>query len=601
MGLILTTLSTGTNLGLLVSAWGVVATSVAWARHTHHTSTNHELRHHLDRHTSATAWQVDCQLRVVATSGNDHGALCQYLHDLIGMPIHELVHEHHRDHLREQHEKALTGLNCEFEAFYFDRQYRISLQPLLSRSGKVKGVSGVALDISEVHRLRQQLDHERHVDDLTGLATRTRFYDRLSQGLHITARSGKKIAVLAVDIDRFKYVNEGNGHNAGDALLRGAADRLRTLLRQADTVARLGADDFAAILIDMESADRAAIVATKIARAFELPFFIEGIQVYVTVSVGIALSPHDGNAPDILLGNAETALSFAKMSGGNTFHFYAIEMHHQIADRVALESALRTALTEDQLSVYYQPIIGREGRVVCLEALVRWRHPVLGFLAPDRFIPMAEETGLIVPLGELVLRHACRDFAQLTDLYEYPLKMAINLSPRQFDDPDLLSTITNAIEINAIDPLNIELELTESTLMRNMESAIEALGRLKSTGVSIAIDDFGTGYSSLSYLKRLPIDTLKIDRSFVMELPGDDNAAAIIAAVCDLAHALKLEVVAEGVETPEQLKSLLDLGCDRLQGYLFSRPVPLATLITALEQPTFFTPDSPDFSIQTNG
>jgi diguanylate cyclase (GGDEF)-like protein/PAS domain S-box-containing protein len=592
MDSVLPVLATPTDLAFLVTAWGIAATGVAWVRFSHQTSPQNGLRQQIDRMTAATAWQVDSHLRVVATSGDEQSALGVYLHDLIGAPIHELVHEDHRDLLRDQHERALLGNDCQFEASYFDRRYRITLEPVRNRRERIVGVSGIALDITETYKLREELDHERHVDDLTGLATRTKLYDRLSQALHITSRSGKKVVVLAIDIDRFKFVNEGSGHSAGDALLRAAADRLRTLLRRADTVARLGADDFAAVLVDVESADKAAIVATKVAKAFEVPFFINGAQVYVTVSVGIAMSPHDGQTPDELFGNAETALSFAKLNGGNTFHFYAMEMHTQIADRMALETSLRAALADDQLDVYYQPLVGRDGRIIALEALVRWRHPMLGFMTPDRFIGLAEETGLIIPLGELVLRHACRDFAEMKRVYDGPLTLAVNLSPRQFDKDELLETIVRVIRESGVDATNIELELTESTLMRNMDLAIDILQSFKDIGVTIAIDDFGTGYSSLSYLKRLPIDTLKIDRSFVMELPGDDNAAAIISAICDLAHALDLEVVAEGVETPEQLERLLALGCDRLQGYLFSRPVPLETLLPMLYDPQFFEPGS---------
>lgn len=589
MGPLLSSQAATTGIEMMMFGGIVAALSSIWTRRYERTLPAHSLRQHLDRFMAGTAWRVDAHLRVTATSGDDRGPFGRHLHELVGAPISQLLDEQYQEHFQEQHERALGGLSCEFDAKYFERYFHIVLEPLRDGSGFVTGVQGIAVDKTETHALREQLDHERHVDDLTGLATRTRFYDRLSQALHITARSGKKIAILAIDIDRFKLVNEGNGHAAGDSLLRATADRLRTLLRKADTVARLGADDFAAILVDVDTADKAAVVATKVARAFEMPFFIEGVQLHVTVSIGISLSPHDGHSPDMLLGNAETALSFAKINGGNTFHFYAIEMHHQIADRVALEAALRTALSDDELEVYYQPIVNREGRIASLEALVRWRHPVLGFLAPDRFIPLAEETGLIVQLGELVLRHACNDFIKMTEIYDGPLKMAVNLSPRQFDDEELLTTITRVIDASGIDPNCLELELTESTLMRNMDAAIELLERIKASGVSISIDDFGTGYSSLAYLKRLPIDTLKIDRSFVIELPDDGHASAIISAVTDLAHALRLEVIAEGVEEPEQLRCLLEIGCDRLQGYLFSRPVSLGSLLPMLRDPQMFT------------
>jgi len=539
-------------------------------------------------HLPIIYWQTDDMLRLSSVEGAERNPLSGSLHESLGIPIEDVFPLTHRDELRRLHEAALRGEVSHREITCFDHLQRITIEPLRDTTQRIIGTCGSAFICDEIQDLREKLLRERHIDELTGLATRIRCYDRLAQALHITARNKKKVGVLFVDIDRFRMMNDANGSTIGDALLRAVAQRLQRVVRRADTVARIQSDEFAIVIVDIGGADGAAIVAQKILEAFHEPFEIEGLSLFITVSIGIALSPFDGNNEGLLLGNAETASVSAKLKGGNCFYFYTADMHHHIADRLALEGALRAALStkNSEIEVYYQPMIGRTGSIIALEALVRWQHPTMGFLAPDKFIPLAEETGLIVQLGEEVLRIACRDLSDITEAYGGPIQMSINLSPRQFDDEQLLQKIRNIFDESPhINHSLIELELTESTLMRDMERAIVILQELRSTGMHIAIDDFGTGYSSLAYLKKLPIDTLKIDRSFVRELPSDHHATAIISAVSTLAKALKLEVVAEGVETPEQMVKLLEVGCDRLQGYLFSRPVPLATLLPLLRKP----------------
>lgn len=531
------------------------------------------------RHIPAVAWSVDRKLHVVSSAGGEGALFGLHFKTEDDITITDLVEPRNRSQFEMEHRAALAGSIRTFEGLYFQRYYRFALEPARDHHGMIVGVKGVALDISEMHDLQEQLLRERHIDDLTGLATRMRLYDRLGQAMIMSARNNKNVGVLAIDIDRFKLVNETSGHEVGDLLLRGVADRLLTLLRRADTVARLGSDDFAAVLFDIDAAESGAAVAGKLVSAFQQPFLIHGEQMYATVSIGVAISPYDGEDENVLLRNAETALSFAKVNGGNAFHFYTNSMHDTISERVALEGALRVAIANKEIQTHYQPLISRGGTVIGFEALARWDHPTLGRLPPVKFIPLAEETGLIVALGELVLRQACYDINILRRETGLDLHVAVNISARQFDEPKFVQSIIDIIDETGINPHDLELELTESMLMRNMDAAIAILASIKTTGASIAIDDFGTGYSSLSHLKRLPIDTLKIDQSFVRELPQDADAEAIVTAIASLAHALGLKVIAEGVETPGQLDALLSVECDFFQGYFFGRPAPISEIL----------------------
>jgi diguanylate cyclase (GGDEF)-like protein len=543
------------------------------------------------RHVPAIAWSVDQNLRIVHTTGSEGMLLGFHFQGQEGAAIGALVEAHHRLAFEQQHEAVLSGEIRSFEGLYFERYYRIALEPARDRHGTIIGVHGVALDISEAYALQNQLARERHIDALTGLVTRMRLYDRLAQALLICARNQKSVGVLAIDIDRFKALNDLCGREVGDQLLRAVAERLRSLLRKADTVARLGNDDFAAVLLNIDTAENGATVAGKVITAFQQPFLILGEQIFATVSVGIAISPFDGEDETILLRNALTALSYAKISGGNTYHFYTNSLHETLSARMTLESALRIAIENHEIVPHYQPLVSREGLVVGYEALARWEHSVLGRIPPARFIPIAEENGSITALGSQILLQACHDIQRLQAEIGRRLRVAVNISARQFDEPLFVESIIAIIQSSGVDPTCLELELTESMLMRDMEGAIHTLSRIKATGVSIAIDDFGTGYSSLSHLKRLPVDTLKIDQSFVRELPEDKDDEAIVTAIVSLAHALNMHVVAEGIETPAQLEALLKIDCDLLQGFFFGRPISLEqTLATYKDLLIYSTP-----------
>jgi diguanylate cyclase (GGDEF)-like protein len=540
------------------------------------------------RHVPIITWSVDRRLRIVHANGGEGTLLGLHFQGQEGVPVCELVENRHRLNFEKRHVDALNGDIQAFEVLCFERFYRIALEPSRDNHGIIIGVNGVALDITEQYNLQNRLTRERHVDDLTGLATRMRLYDRLSQALLISGRNHKNIGVLAIDVDRFKALNDMCGHEVGDQMLRAVAERLRSLLRKADTVARLGNDDFAAVLMDIDNAESGATVADKIIAAFQQPFLILGEQMYITVSVGVAISPFDGEDETMLLRNAETALSYAKVSGGNCFHFYTNSLHETISARITLESALRIAIENQEIVPHYQPLVSRDGVVMGYEALARWEHPTLGRIPPVEFIPIAEENGSISALGNQILMRACQDIQILQKSIGRHLRVAVNISARQFDEPEFVETIISIIETSGVDPKCLELELTESMLMRDMESAIETLTRIKAAGVSIAIDDFGTGYSSLSHLKRLPIDTLKIDQSFIRELPEDADDEAIVTAIVSLAHALDMHVLAEGIETPGHLEALLKVNCDSFQGYFFGRPISLAqTLSTYQDLPIY--------------
>ena len=445
--------------------------------------------------------------------------------------------------------------------------------PLFDSSGRSRGAIGAALDITERKRAEEQVRSLAYHDALAGLPNRLLFQDRLGLAVAQAHRHHKPLAVLFLDLDRFKVINDSLGHSVGDRLIREVAVRLRTCLRQGDTVARLGGDEFTLLLPDIGQAVDAAKVAKKVLDLLRMPFDIDGRELFVTASIGISLYPDDGRDAETLVKNADTAMYRAKEQGRDNYQLYTPAMNATAVDRLALESSLRRALTQDELVLYYQPIFDRGGRVHGVEALLRWRHPELGLVQPAEFIALAEVTGLIIPMGPWVLRSAC---AQAWIWQErYPgLSVAVNLSARQFQEPGLVGHVADALADTGLEPRLLELEITESNAMQNGPAAIQTLRELKALGVRLSIDDFGTGYSSLSYLKRFPIDTLKIDQSFIRDIGLDADDAAIASAVIALAHTLKLEVVAEGVENRGQLEFLTASGCDRMQGYLFSPPVP---------------------------
>ena len=421
---------------------------------------------------------------------------------------------------------------------------------------------------------RAALEHRAHHDELTGLANRTLFGDRAAVAIAHAQRTDAHSAVLFLDLDRFKNVNDSLGHAVGNLLLQAVAKRLRAATRAEDTVARLGGDEFVVFLPQLADPDEAAHVAAKILESFSEPFTLSGHRVFASPSIGIAVFPTDGDDADVLLKNADTAMYRAKQRGRRTFCAYDKSMNDHAHERLALESRLHTAIERGELRLHYQPKVHLPtGRVSGMEALLRWEHPDLGLLEPAEFIALAEESGLIVPLGAWALEEACRQNQAWVDAGFAPLVVAVNLSLRQFQQQQIGDLTAQVLRRTGLDPELLELEVTESLAMQDPEDVRTTLLDLREMGVKCSIDDFGTGYSGLSHLTRFPIDKLKIDKSFVATIDTDWEAPIVVAVVA-LAHSLGLEVVAEGVETDEQLERLQELGCDEMQGYLFSKPLP---------------------------
>jgi diguanylate cyclase (GGDEF)-like protein/PAS domain S-box-containing protein len=434
-------------------------------------------------------------------------------------------------------------------------------------------------DITERRRAEQRIAHMARHDALTDLPNRVLFRERLAEALAGVGR-GAPLAVLYLDLDRFKGVNDTLGHPMGDELLKLVAARLRHSLRESDTVARVGGDEFAIIQTGIEEPVDTAILARRVGEAVRAPYDLGGHVVVVDTSIGIALAPNDGIEPDGLLKAADMALYGAKADGRGTYRFFEPAMDMRMKARRELEVALRQALAAGQFDLHYQPQINVETRrITGCEALLRWMHPERGMIPPAEFIPVAEEIGLIVPLGEWVLRKACIDAASWPD----DAKVAVNLSPIQVSSQNLVPVVISALAAAGLPGQRLEIEITESVLMHNTSTTMATLHRLRELGVHISMDDFGTGYSSLSYLRKFPFDKIKIDRSFISGLPDDDEATAIVRAVAGLAANLDMTATAEGVETVEQLEAVRALGCAEMQGYLFSRPVPLAQIMPLFE------------------
>jgi diguanylate cyclase (GGDEF)-like protein/PAS domain S-box-containing protein len=419
----------------------------------------------------------------------------------------------------------------------------------------------------------ERVQHLAHFDGLTGLPNRTMFNERLNHALTHARRNERSLAVLFIDLDRFKNINDTLGHDAGDHVLREIARRLRGCLRESDTVGRLGGDEFVVQVEEPPRPLNAAVVAQKLLDATSMPFVVQGQEFHITASIGISTYPDDGADLQTLMKNADIAMYRAKEHGKNNFQFYSAQFNVHSLERLTLESNLRRALARDEFLLHYQPIMDvRSGLITGVEALLRWQEPALGLIPPAQFIQLAEETGLIVPIGEWVLKTACARNKAWQDRGWAPVRIAVNLSPRQFAHEDLLQDVARVLKETGMDPRLLDLEITEGVVMRNPEQAVGLLTRLKALGIHVSIDDFGTGYSSLNYLKRFPLDTLKIDRTFISDLPGNQDDAAITRAIVAMAHSLRLRVVAEGVETAEQLNFLRDCDCDEVQGYYFSRP-----------------------------
>jgi diguanylate cyclase (GGDEF)-like protein len=433
-------------------------------------------------------------------------------------------------------------------------------------------------DVTEHRAAQAKIAHLAHHDVVTGLPNRVLFHKGLEQALGFVRR-GHPLALHCLDLDQFKAVNDTLGHPIGDALLRAVADRLRNTVRETDLVARLGGDEFAIVQTSVDTPLDANCLADKLIGLLEAPFEIDGHHIDISTSIGIAFAPRDGLDADQLLKSAELALYRAKADGRGISRLFRADMDAAMQARRAMELDLRKAIAGGELELFFQPMIDVRGRRVAgCEALLRWRHPVQGLIPPDRFIPLAEETGLIGPIGEWVLRQAC------TAAISWPrgMKVAVNLSAVQFRSPDLVASVIAALRASGLSADRLELEITESVMLRDTDAILATLHELRDLGIHIAMDDFGTGYSSLSYLRRFPFDRIKIDQSFVRELGKQDDCIAIVRAVIGIGRDLDISITAEGVETRQQMDLLERAGCDEIQGYLFSRPVPEAIVIGLL-------------------
>ncbi len=441
--------------------------------------------------------------------------------------------------------------------------------------GRALRYDGIVTDITERKRYEEQLQFQATHDALTGLPNRSLLGDRIAQALVRGGRDGRSVAVLFIDLDQFKFVNDSLGHDVGDLLLRAVSDRLRSTVREGDTVARQGGDEFVIVLHEVARETDVAEVAQKVLTALHPPFVVEDHELFVAASVGISLYPQDGEDVHTLLRAADMAMYRAKEEGRNNFQFFAADMNARLSERLTLEGSLRHALEREEFALYYQPQVDlASGQVVGMEALLRWRHPELGLVPPVKFIPLAEETGLIVAIGAWVLKKACAQNKAWQDAGLPRLTVAVNLSARQFRRSDLVHGVLRVLEETGLPARCLDLELTEGTIMHDPERVADVLQQLSDMGVQLSVDDFGTGYSSLGYLKRFPIDKVKIDQSFVRDVTSDPDDAAIAKTIVSIAHDMRMKVIAEGTETEGQVEALRSYGCDEIQGYLFSRPLP---------------------------
>lgn len=515
-------------------------------------------------------------------------ALCRMLgytaSEVSGRKIDEFFDEDNRRILDREYEKRKAGRDEPFEICWthkdgFQTPTMVSPRGIRDGKGALKGDFSVVTDISDQKRVQEEMRVMAQYDALTTLPNRTLLNERLEQAITRSKRFNQQLAVLFMDLDRFKRINDSLGHRIGDLLLLSVAMRLKNCVREVDTVARINSDEFAILLSDIESTMAAVVVIEKIQESFQASFKIEGYEVSITPSIGVSIFPHDGRDSATLLKNADAAMYHVKTQGRNNYQFYTKEMNQAALHRLNLENRLRVALEQNELQLFYQPKLNlKTGIITGVEALARWRHPELGLIVPDKFIPIAEDTGLILPLGEWVMEEACRQAKEWQDLGLPPIKVAINLSPMQFGSETLPAQVVSALAKSNLQPEFLELEITESLVMEDAERTIRLLAHLKAMGISITIDDFGTGYSSLNYLKRFPIDCLKIDRTFVRDIETNRSDEAIVRAVIAMSHGMKMTVVAEGVEKKNHLKHLKVMGCDYAQGFYISPPVDMDQL-----------------------
>ncbi|WP_051332345.1 putative bifunctional diguanylate cyclase/phosphodiesterase [Cucumibacter marinus] len=451
-----------------------------------------------------------------------------------------------------------------------ERWWKLTGKPAFDQFGDYVGYIGTGSDVSARKLAERRINMLAHNDPLTGLLNRAKFTEQLAHAVARLERYGSPFAVLYLDLDQFKLVNDTLGHMAGDKLLLQVADRIRQVVRQTDCVARLGGDEFAVIMGDDCTNDQAALVATRLIERICEPYEIEHEVVQIGLSVGIAMAPINGTRPDQLLRNADLALYRAKDEGRGTYRFFESRMDSEVRERRMLELELRQAVEDGQLTLHYQPLVtARSGRTIAFEALMRWHHPIRGMVPPIEFIPIAEQSGLIMEIGDWTIREACRTASRWPE----GLSVAVNLSAKHFKMSDIVQVVTDALDDTGLASERLELEITESLLIENPDEVIGKLRQLKDLGVTIAMDDFGTGYSSLAYLMKFPFDKIKIDKSFIDRSGGDPVARDILRAVATLGKSLKIEITAEGVETEEQVAFLREIGCDQLQGFYFAKPL----------------------------
>jgi diguanylate cyclase (GGDEF)-like protein/PAS domain S-box-containing protein len=459
----------------------------------------------------------------------------------------------------------------------------LTISAVHNEVGGVSHYIGGFTDLSQQKQAEERIQYLMYFDALTDLPNRVLFRDRFKQCMVQATHEGHQIAFLHLDLDRFIHINDTLGHQLGDQLLRQVGQRLLSNTGNHDVVARLGGDEFAIALPDLDESSSVEDKVQAIIKVFADPFRVMGKEVFLVPTVGVALFPDDTDNYDELVRCADTAVHYAKRHGGANYQLYHKSMNADVQDRLNMENALRRALTRQEFCLHYQPQVEvGSGRIIGVEALLRWQHAEMGMVLPGQFIPLLEETGLIIPVGEWVVRRACEDSMAWQGAGYAPIPVAVNLSARQFRNKGLMKTIRQVVEETGLAPQLLELEITESSVMDDPESALNILSAFHDMGIRIAIDDFGTGYSSLSYLKRFPLDVLKIDRSFVADIPGDADDAAIVETIIAMAHRLNLHVIAEGVETEEQVGFLLEHGCDHVQGYFYGRPMPAEELLKRL-------------------
>ncbi|MDR3371259.1 MAG: EAL domain-containing protein [Rhodoferax sp.] len=526
------------------------------------------------------AWLTDRDQRMIAVNEAYRQLSGRDLQQILGHTVTDIWPESTAQALRVQDVRAFsTRMQQRREATQEVtggglRYFEYISTPVLDDRGQLAGVAGVARDITQLHVDQERIRYLAEHDILTDLPNRALLGDRMAMALADAMGTQAPLAVLFLDLDHFKFVNDTLGHEVGDQLLQQVSQRMRAHLDDRDTISRQGGDEFAVLMQGFKHLARVANVAQRMIDVIKTPFVVDGHELMVGVSIGISAYPQDGPDISTLLKNADTAMYQAKAAGGNAYRFFTPEMNIRISERVALENNLRRAILGHEFRLHYQPQVdGATGALIGLEALIRWQHPTLGDVPPVRFIPVAEESNLINTIGEWVLREACRQSRAWIDQGYPPVVMAVNLSAVQLRQSDLPDQVSSALSDAGLDPQWLELEITESAFIRDTDRIIDMLLRLNVMGIKLSVDDFGTGYSSLGYLKRLPFNRIKIDQSFVRELPDSEDDAGIVRAIVGIANSLKKEVIAEGVEQPEQRDFLLQNGCRLMQGYHFGRPM----------------------------